>query len=310
MKILVTGASNGMGKGVAKVLAERDDQSHEVIMLCRSKQRGEAAVQELSSLTKNDKISLVLADLSRLGDVRNAIAEIRERHDTLDGLFVNAGLGYAAERIETDDGMDSHFQVNYLSQFMLLLNLLELLERSECGGRVVFNVTEGGEIFWDDLQMKKNWSYVRGIRQAMVAKRMLAVRLHELYAQRPDANVAFIGFQIPKTVWTNQINLIPSAMKAMASLMKLFGLFISIERCGEIMAPLFTDSRDDSAKRSGKFLGWKNGAFAEIQDDAAVFDRSLQEKLWETSLRLCADDRTAQIAERYTSRDGLGQPVA
>ena len=169
---------------------------------------------------------MVVCDLAKLSDVRNAIKEIHSHHEYLDGVFINAGLGYAAERIETEDGMDSHFQVNYLSQFMLTLNLLDLLEKSENGGRVVFNVTESGEIFWDDIQMKEKWGYEDGIHQAMVAKRMFSERLHNLYKQR-QAKVSFIGFQIDKTVWTNQINIIPFFMKSMATLMKFFGTFIS-----------------------------------------------------------------------------------
>ena len=64
MKVLVTGSTNGMGKGVAQVLAGIDDQVHEIIMLCRSKERGEATIKELEATTKNNKISMVLCDLS------------------------------------------------------------------------------------------------------------------------------------------------------------------------------------------------------------------------------------------------------
>ena len=93
---------------------------------------------------------------------------------------------------------------------MLTLNLLDLLERSGSGGRVIFNVTEGGEIYWDDMQMKKKWGYENGIHQAMVAKRMFCVRLHNLYGKMAGGRgVSFIGFQIAQTVWSNQINIIP-----------------------------------------------------------------------------------------------------
>ena len=121
MKILVTGGTNGMGKGVAKILAGVDNQIHEVIILCRSKELGVATVKEIENTTSNKKISIVICDLTKLSDVRNAIKEIQRKHKYLDGIFINAGLGYAAERVETEDGMDSHFQVNYLSQFMLCL---------------------------------------------------------------------------------------------------------------------------------------------------------------------------------------------
>ncbi|MHC4778294.1 MAG: SDR family NAD(P)-dependent oxidoreductase, partial [Planctomycetota bacterium] len=190
MKVLVTGGTHGMGRGVAEMLAGSDNQIHEVVILCRSKDLGETTVNELKSITKNEKISIVLCDLARLADVRNAIKELRDRHGSLDGLFVNAGLGYAAKRVETEDGMDPHFQVNYLSQFMLTLNLMDLLEKSEHGGRVVFNAPKFGEIFWDDLQMRDKWGYERGVGQAMLAKRMFYVRLHDLCRKRTESKVS------------------------------------------------------------------------------------------------------------------------
>jgi hypothetical protein len=298
MKVLVTGGTNGMGKGVAKILAGSDNQTHEIIILCRSKELGEATVKELEVTTKNKNLSSVLCDLSKLSDVRNVIEEIHSQHTFLDGIFINAGLGYAAKRVETEDGMDPHFQVNYLSQFMLTLNLLNLLEKSEHGGRVIFNVTEGGEIFWDDMQLKKNWHYEKGIRQAMVAKRMFYTRLHNLYAQNNASKLSFFGFQIPKTVWTNQINIIPFMMKTMAKIMKFFGTFISIEECGIIMSPLFTEKQEESLKKSGKFMTWKKSKFIELEEDKAVFEKGMQDKLWKISLDLCEDKKTTQIAEK------------
>lgn len=300
MKVLITGGTNGMGKGVAQILAGIDDQAHEIIILCRSKERGEATVQEIESSTGNNKISMIMCDLTKLSDVRNAIKEIRGHHEFLDGVFINAGLGYAAKRVETEDGMDSHFQVNYLSQFMLVLNLLDLLEKSENGGRIVFNVTETGKIFWDDIQMKNKWNYEDAIHQAMVAKRMFSERMHNLLKERGNLNVSFIGFQIHKTVWTNQINIIPFLMKSMATMMKLFGAFISMEECGKVMAPLFTESREESLKKSGKFITWKNGAFVEMKHDEYAADQKLQERLWIVSLDLCNDEETVQIAEKLT----------
>jgi hypothetical protein len=298
MKVLVTGGTNGMGKGVAKILAGSDNQTHEIIILCRSKELGEATVKEFEVTTKNKNISFVLCDLTKLSDVRNVIREIHNQHTFLDGLFINAGLGYAAKRVETEDGMDPHFQVNYLSQFMLTLNLLDLLEKSKHGGRVIFNVTEGGEIYWDDMQLKKKWNYEKSIRQAMVAKRIFYARLHNLYGEINETKLSFFGFQIPKTVWTNQINIIPFMMKTMAKIMKLFGTFISIEECGIIMSPLFTEKQEESLKKSGKFISWRKSKFIELEEDKAVFDKGLQDKLWKTSLDLCKDEKTAQIAEK------------
>ena len=297
MKILVTGGTHGMGKGVAKVLAGIDNQIHEVILLCRSKKLGESTIKEIKNSTMNQKISIILCDLAKLNDVRNAINEIQSKHKFLDGIFINAGLGYAAKRVETEDGMDSHFQVNYLSQFMLTLNLLNLLENSESGGRIIFNVTKGGKIFWDDMQMQNVWSYERGIHQAMLAKRMFLATLHNFHRHLKDSKLSFIGFEISKTVWSNQINIIPFYMKTMATLIKFLGQFISIEKCGVIMSPLFTEKQEESLKKSGKFITWKNNEFIEIKEDKIIFNQENQDRLWSASLQLCKDEKTTRIAE-------------
>ncbi|MBK7133604.1 MAG: SDR family NAD(P)-dependent oxidoreductase [Bacteroidales bacterium] len=298
MKILVTGGTNGMGKGVAKVLAGLDNQIHEIIILCRSRELGEATIKEVETDTGNKKTTIILCDLTRLTDVRTAIDEIQSKHKFLDCIFINAGLGYAPKRVETEDGMDPHFQVNYLSQFMLTLNLLSLLENSENGGRVIFNVTRGGKIFWDDIQMKRNWGFENGIHQAMLAKRMFLVKLNDLYRKTEGSKVSFIGFEIAKTVWSNQINIIPVLMKTMATVMKFFGTFITIEECGKIMAPLFTENQEESLKRSGKFITWKKNNFVELVEDKIVFDNEMQSRLWKISLELCGDENTTQIANR------------
>jgi hypothetical protein len=296
MRVLITGATNGMGKGVAHALALHDDQRHEIVVHGRSKGACEATVQELRSATGNQRLSYVVGDLTSLAAVRRMVDELRARYDSLDAIFINAGLGYAARRQETEDAMDPHFQVNYLSQFMLTLGLLELLARSESGGRVIFNATRGGEIFWDDLQMTKKWGYEDGVHQAMVAKRMFSSRLHALHRRVEGSKTAFVCFEIQKTVWSNQLEIIPWPMRAMATVMKWFGSFISIERCGEIMAPLFTEAQAESLKKSGRFFTGGDDGFVEIAEEKAVLDPEAQARLWDLSLGLVRDEEIARRA--------------
>jgi NAD(P)-dependent dehydrogenase (short-subunit alcohol dehydrogenase family) len=233
-----------------------------------------------------------------LSDVRTAVDEIRNRHSELDALFVNAGLGYAAQRVETEDGMVEHFQVNYLSQFMLTLNLLDLLENSSHGGRVVFNTTEVGELDFDNLQLETGWTFEAGVGLGMVAKHMFYMRLHELYQASSGPRVSCFGFQVPMTVWTNQINIIPFPMKAMATVMRWLGRFISIDECGAMMAPLFVDGPQATTTRSGRFLTWEDGAFVDVGENPASPDPKDWKRLWNRSLELCGDERTRQCAAR------------
>ncbi len=289
MKVLITGGTHGMGKGVAKALAAYPGANNEIIILCRSEVLGLKTIDEIRTEKPGAALSLVLCDLSDMNSVRNAVAEIIKRHDFLDSIFINAGIGYASRRIETADGMDAHFQVNYLSQFYLVAHLLGLLEKSTRGGRVLFNATPGGKIHWDDMQMTRHWRYIDAVQQAMAAKRMLLITLHEMFKGKPNG-VSFVGFAIHETVWTNQVNIIPASMKLMATIMKAFGLFISIERCGEIMAPLFLEDATQSRIKSGKLLTWKKKGFETIEEDAAVRDESHRQKLLDYSVGLCKDD--------------------
>lgn len=301
MKILVTGATNGMGKGVVEALAKADDQKHEILLLCRSKGLAEEVIQEIKTRSGNSNLSYYLCDLAKLAEVNKVIAEIKNDHNYLDGIFVNAGLGYAKERVETEDGLDSHFQVNYLSHFLLTNNLLDLLEKSPNGGRVIFNASQSGEIFWDDMQMKEKWSYEDGIHQAMVAKRMFMQKLNRLYGHR-EKKLSFLCFQIHKPVWTNQINIIPGGFRFMANIARVFGRFISMEEAGEIIVPLFLEIKEESLEKAGKFLSWKDKSYVELSQDPNVLDENLQDKLWDISLELCKDRAAVEIAGQLPAR--------
>jgi len=232
-----------------------------------------------------------------MSSVKRAVLEIKEKHDYLDSIFINAGIGYAPQRIETVDGMDSHFQVNYISQFYLLMQVLELLEKSTRGGRVIFNATPGGKIYWDDIQMVKAWGYEKAIQQAMVAKRMLLLQMHELYRNAPK-KISFVGFSINKIVWSNQLNIIPMHMRISAAIMRAFGMFMSIEACGDIMAPLFMENMTETNKKSGSLWTWKKNKFEKIDEVEEVQNEDNRNKMIEYSLQQCKDDST-----RVTSAD-------
>lgn len=289
MTILITGGTHGMGKGVAKVLSRNlgndESQNHKIIILARSEVLGRKTIEELQRENPSVTLSLVLCDLADMSAVRNAVAIIKEHYDSLDSIFINAGIGYASKRIETMDGMDSHFQVNYLAQMDLVLQLMDLLEQSPGGGRVIFNATSGGKVYWEDRQLINHWTYEKAIHQAMVAKRMLLLTLDELANKKPT-QVSFLGFSISKTVWTNQINIIPRSMRIMAKAMRLFGLFISEDRCGQIMAPLFLRNLNEMNVQSGGLYTDKKNGFKQLVEDPEVLKKENRTAMWDYSMEL------------------------
>lgn len=70
---VVTGGNAGMGKATVAALA---DQGFTVVMLCRSRQRGEAALRDLSGVSGRD-IRLMLCDLGSMADIRRFADEFR-----------------------------------------------------------------------------------------------------------------------------------------------------------------------------------------------------------------------------------------
>lgn len=297
MRILITGATNGMGKGVARALAKVPDI--ELVLLGRSEPLLRATVAELKALSSAARVQTVCCDLSRMREVRTTAAELEASSGALDAVFVNAGIGYAPRRERTEDGLDPHFQVNYLSQFLLTLRLLPRLEASQHGGRVVFNTPSFGDLRWDDLQLERDWGYERAIGQAMVERRMFYTQLHALYAAR-DTKVSCFGFEIEKTVWTHQIDLIPRGMRLMAKVMKGLGQFLSIDACGDVMAPLFLEDRAASLAKSGRLIGFEKGAVIDREKHASVRDAAQRARLWDLSLELCGDEATSRAARRLT----------
>ena len=124
--ILVTGATDGLGRRVAKELAAMGTT---VLLHGRSPERLERSFEELRSQTVSGKVNTYLADFSSLAAVRDLAERILSTHDRLDVLVNNAGM-ITRERKESKDGYELTFAVNYLSHFLLTRLLLPLLKDS------------------------------------------------------------------------------------------------------------------------------------------------------------------------------------
>lgn len=178
--VLVTGATDGLGRGVASELARRGAT---VLVHGRSAERGERLVDELKRATGNHRIQRYLADLADLGQVARLADRVTEQHDRLDALVNNAGIGSGLpdgrERQESADGYELRFAVNYLAGYALTERLLPLLRRS-APARIV-NVASLGqqEIDFDDVMLTHGYDGWRAYRQSKLAQVMYTVDLAE-----------------------------------------------------------------------------------------------------------------------------------
>src|SRR5271156_5352324 len=122
---LITGANSGIGKETALALAQ---MKANVVMVCRNKDKGEAARLEIERKTGNASVDLLLCDLSSLAEVRTLGAEVRNRYGKLNVLVNNAGVFSFGGK--TGDGFETTLAVDYLAPFLLTNLLLELLKSS------------------------------------------------------------------------------------------------------------------------------------------------------------------------------------
>jgi retinol dehydrogenase-14 len=153
--VLITGGTSGIGRAAATALAAR---GAEVIVTGRSRERGEAAIEEIRRASGNEGVSLALADLTVQAEVRRLAEEFGRSHDRLDVLINNAGAVFS-KREETVDGIERTLALNHLAPF-LLTNLLLGLIKDSAPSRIITVSSEArrrAEIDFDDLQSERNY---------------------------------------------------------------------------------------------------------------------------------------------------------
>jgi NAD(P)-dependent dehydrogenase (short-subunit alcohol dehydrogenase family) len=177
--ILVTGATDGLGKRVARDVAA---QGGTVLLHGRSREKGEATLQEIREATGNQKLIYYNADFSSLDAVRQLSGEIQADQERLDVLINNAGVGAGlrqSRREKSTDGYELRFAVNYLAPFLLTHRLLPLLRRS-APARIV-NVASVGQqpIDFDNVMLEDGYDGLRAYRQSKLALVMFTFDLAE-----------------------------------------------------------------------------------------------------------------------------------
>ncbi len=150
---IITGANSGIGKATAIGLAMMNAT---IVMMCRSKERGEEVQKEIIELTGNKKVDLLLCDLSSQESIRKFVSEFKSKYQKLHILINNAGV-MLSKRVISVDGFEMNFAVNYLASFLLTNLLLDVLKKS-APSRII-NVSSAAhrmaKMDFDDLQSEK-----------------------------------------------------------------------------------------------------------------------------------------------------------
>ena len=180
-RALITGANSGIGYHAALELARKG--AH-VLLACRNKALGDAALARLRAEVPDASAEVVLLDLASLESVCTFGAAELSLGEPLDLLVNNAGVMAPRRRQQTADGFEIQFGTNVLGHFVLTAVLLPALVRAAVGHpqrpRVVTLASiahKQGQLNFDDLLSAKSYGPMVAYRQSKLADLMFAFEL-------------------------------------------------------------------------------------------------------------------------------------
>ncbi|KAF2073240.1 hypothetical protein CYY_005437 [Polysphondylium violaceum] len=190
---LITGSNSGIGYSAAMEISKRGGRVH---LVCRNREKGEKALNEIKLESNNENVFLHICDLSLIRDVKIFSQQWLESGQTADVLIHNAGI-MNNEREETSEGIEKTFATNLLAPFLLTKLLLDNQKPEQrpldMKQRVII-VSSGGMLtqkMSTDFEFKrvvtegKKWDGM----QAYAQTKRASVYLTELFAQKyPTTN--------------------------------------------------------------------------------------------------------------------------
>ena len=268
--VVVTGATDGVGREAAARIAEAGAT---LLLVGRKPDKARAVVERMRRETGNQAISFLCADLARLGEVRRAAGEIRDRCGRLDVLLNNVGAIFTRRR-ESADGIEMTWALNHLGYFLLTHELLDLVKAS-APARIV-NVASaahrGGAIDFDDLEGRRAYSGRRAYAQSKLANILFTYELaRRLEGSGVTANALHPGFVRTRFGSGNGL----PVRLIIAAMMRLSG--ISVAEGGKTSVYLATSP--DIADASGGYYE----RCAPARSSAASRDEAVARRLWRVS---------------------------
>jgi NAD(P)-dependent dehydrogenase (short-subunit alcohol dehydrogenase family) len=272
--VLVTGATDGIGKETARRLAERGAR---VFIAGRNAEKGAAAVRDIATNTGTDQAEFLQADLSVQADVRGLAKAVKQRTNRLDVLVNNAGV-IMFRREETRDGIEMTFGLNHLNYFLLTHELLDLLKAS-APARIVSVASiahRRAMLDFEDLQLSRGFGAWKAYSRSKLANIMFTYALaRRLEGTGVTANCLHPGF-VSSHFGQNGRFL---ARTGMALAMR-FGNAISVAQGAQ--TSVYLASAPEVTSQSGLYFDEGKA----VKSNHASYDRHAQEMLWGISAKM------------------------
>ena len=163
-RVLITGATNGIGLAAAEELARRGAK---LAVVARDERKGRASVERIERAGGGESgVDLLLADLSLQASVRQLAAETLERYARIDVLVNNAGAMFHRRQL-SEDGIELTWALNHLAPFLLTALLRDRLVAGAPARVVTVSSTAhvGARVDFDNLQGERRYRGVRILPQ-------------------------------------------------------------------------------------------------------------------------------------------------
>ena len=268
---MVTGANSGIGFVIARELA---GMGCAVVLVCRNQSKGEMARDEINKATGNQSVDLMMADLASLNSVRKLAQDFKQKYQKLQILVNNAGL-IIGKRVLTPDGLETTFEVNYLSHFLLTQLLLDTLKAS-APSRIVNVSSEAhfsGHMNFNDLQEENGYSAMKSYCQSKLAQVLFTYELAErLKGTGVTVNCVHPG--AVRTNWGDEAGALGIGIRIARPFM------LSPEKGAE--TPVYVATSPDLEGVSAKYFSKKK----DTKSSKESYVAGERKKLWDVSMKL------------------------
>jgi NAD(P)-dependent dehydrogenase (short-subunit alcohol dehydrogenase family) len=238
---LVTGGTDGIGKEIARRLVR---QGVAVLIVGRDPRKGARAEDDLRVGAPHSQVRFIEADLRLIRDTHRLADRIESLTPKLRYLVLCAGV-VQGQRIETSEGIESNFAVNYLSRFVLTERMLPLLKAAGAPGEaarivVIGGAATGGRIHYDDINLRRGFGMLRVVPQFCEANDIFVIeQSRRLGAAGLERSVTINTLKVG-AVRTNIRRTFPGWMKVVVPLVIDPLLGQTVEQIASSALPLIT----------------------------------------------------------------------
>jgi len=269
---VVTGATSGIGLSTAKRLAGRDCY---VIGIGRDETRCDTAKSEVLQYAPMARVEYVLGDLSTTPGVRGVAEQVKALTDRVDSLVHCAGT-VSSWFVSTSEGFELQFAVNHLAPFLLTLELMDCLEKSDDARVLVLSSASHyhTRVRWEDIMMRRHYSCLAAYKQSKLLNVMF---IKELARSYPSVT----GFAVDPGLVNTSIGLKGTRGVERAVWKWRMSRGVDPDIPAGHLAALACDPAFSG--RTGKY--WKDGR--EVNPSPAAQNVQDAERLWTFSRKLC-----------------------